>query len=381
MQLLFDYQAFEMQRFGGISRSYAELISHLRDEGCRCYLGLKESDNEYIKLQGLKPFHYTHDKYLGRKKWFKGQRTLTRMLMGAIGYRNSGLDINKDYCIKLLKRQEFDVFEPTFFDPYFLPYLKNKPFVLTVHDMIPELFHFHKDDIQVVNKKLLCPLASAIHVPSMRTKEDLVNILNVDPAKIEVIGHGSPPIKASEAEPQRLIEKPYLLYVGERGGYKNFDLLLREMSILIRKNPDLNLICTGHPFDYDERHLLVDLGLTEHIHSFFVTEDAFYSLYHHAVAFVYPSAYEGFGIPILEAFVYESPALLNNASCFPEVGGDAALYFDINQEGHLAEQVTFLLQCGEDVRQEIINRGKKRAEKFSWNDSAKKMMRLYERLI
>lgn len=114
MRILFDYQAFEMQRFGGVSRSYAELISYLQEEGCQCKIGLKESDNAYIKLPELKPLLFTHDKYFNGKKWFKGQRTLTRKIMQVAGHKNDGLDINKEYCIKLLKQQRFDIFEPTF---------------------------------------------------------------------------------------------------------------------------------------------------------------------------------------------------------------------------------------------------------------------------
>lgn len=374
MRILFDYQAFEMQRFGGVSRSYAELISHLREEGVSCKVGLKESDNAYIKLPGLKPLHYTHNKYFKCKKWFKGQRTLTRKVLKMAGHGNDGLDINQEYCVKLLKQQQFDVFEPTYFDPYFLPYLNGKPFVLTVHDMIPELLEVDRPQAEL--KQLLCPLAAHIHVPSQNTKDDLIRIMGVPSEKITVIPHGAP-----DTHPRRqpIFDFPYLLYVGARWSYKNFEPFVTECAGIISRYPELSVVCTGDVFSEGEQRLLSKLKLQERVINMSqVSEEQLQALYQHAVAFVYPSAYEGFGIPILEAFVNGCPVLLNNASCFPEIGGDAAIYFDINQKGNLAEHILEFMQYSEEDRQQLIDRGAERAKCFSWESSAHKLMQVYE---
>lgn len=377
MQILFDYQAFEMQRFGGVSRSYAELITHLQDNGCQCKIGLKESDNAYIELPGLKPLHYTHNKYFSGKKWFKGQRTLTRKIMRVAGHENDGLKINQEYCIKLLKRQQFDIFEPTFFDSYFLPYLNGKPFVLTVHDMIPELLDV--DEPQAKQKKFLCPLATHIHVPSQNTKDDLIRIMRIPSEKITVIPHGSPDIPPQK-EP--LFDFPYLLFVGARWSYKNFEPFITECAHVISHSPNLHVVCTGETFSDEEIALLYKLRIREHVISMpHITEDQLQALYQHAVAFVYPSAYEGFGIPILEAFVNGCPVLLNNASCFPEVGGDAAIYFDINNRGDLTEHLEAFLQTPEQDRKDLIARGKEQAKLFSWEESARKLSDVYKTIL
>lgn len=385
MKILFDYQAFEMQRFGGVSRLYAEVIPCIRKLGVNASVGLKESDNVYINQLGLnvKPLYSVHYKYFEGKKYFKGQRTITRIATKALGHRDDLRNINQEFCIKLLKWKQFDIFEPTFFHPYFLPYLKGLPFTIEVHDMIPEIFpqYFSQDDFQVVNKKLLCPLASAIHVPSTKTKEDLVNILNIIPEKITVIGRGIPRIVIPEVEPTRPLDNPYILYVGERSGYKNFYALLQELAIVIQTAPDLNLLCTGRPFDEDEQRHLSKLNLTKHVHHYFATDETFYALYHHAEAFIYPSAYEGFGLPILEAFVCGCPVMLNNASCFPEVGGDAAIYFDINRRGDLAEHLDAFLRSSEQDRTDLITRGRVRAKLFSWEDSARKLSHVYKTIL
>ena len=374
MRVLFDYQAFQMQRIGGVSRSYAELISHLQKEGVSCKVGLKESDNAYIKLPGLKPLHYTHNKYFKSKKWFKGQRTLTRKVLKIAGHENDCLNINQEYCVKLLKQQQFDIFEPTYFDPYFLPYLKGKPFVLTVHDMIPELLEV--DQPQAELKQLLCPLATHIHVPSQNTKDDLIRIMGIPSEKITVIPHGAPiapPLR------QPIFDFPYLLYVGARWSYKNFEPFITECAEVISRYPKLSVVCTGDAFSGEELKLLSELRLQEHvINMSHVSEEQLQALYQHAAAFVYPSTYEGFGIPILEAFVNGCPVLLNNASCFPEIGGDAAIYFDINQKGDLAEHAMKLLQYSDEDRQQIISKGTQRAKCFSWEESAHKLMQVYE---
>lgn len=389
IRVLFDYQAFEFQRIGGVSRSYAELISHLDSiPGCECRLGLKESDNVYLEECGLsdhiRPLHSTHDRLFRGNKLFKGQRTITRKVLGWMGYRHDGYTINQDHCIKLLKRQSFDIFEPTFFDAYFLPFLKGKPFVLTVHDMIPELYpqYFAEDDYQIRMKRFLCPLASQIHVPSNKTKEDLIHILGISPEKVTVINHGAPKVMDYEFRQERLFDFPYLLYVGDRFGYKNFQPWLKEVSRLVRDNRDIHVVCTGKPFNDEEIHLIMDLHMENHIEYCFASPDIFGSLYRNAIAFVFPSEYEGFGLPILEAFAYGCPVMLNDASCFPEVGGDAALYFSLKGGGSdFYDKFHYLYSMSADGRAGLIEKGKQRAKQFSWEASALKLREVYQRVL
>lgn len=377
MNILFDYQAFEMQPFGGVSHSYAELIKYLQWEGCNCRIGLMESDNVHLQDEHFRPLHYIHNCFWNAKKIIPGQRTLTKVVFSIMGINNYALDINKIHCIKLLKRRHFDIFEPTFFDSYFLPYLKGKPFVLTVHDMIPEIFGV--DEPQAKQKKLLCPHAAHIHVPSENTKKNLVDILNIPPEKVTVIPHGAP--ISPTAKYPKPYPFPYILYVGARWSYKNFKPFIEECAIIIKRHPEHHIVCTGKPFDKEEQRLINNLGLSEHVIQQYTTEQEMQALYQNAVAFIYPSAYEGFGMPILEAFACGCPVLLNNASCFPEVGGDAVMYFDINRKGELAEQIISIYKAPYETRKDLINRGKERLKLFSWEKSAKELKHIYERLV
>lgn len=370
-----------MQRFGGVSHSYAELIAHLRDTDYDCQIGLKESDNVHLLEcgldKGIKPLHYTHNLLFEGKKCFKGQRVLAESLLKIAGHDNRGWDMNRDYCIQLLKRQRFDIFEPTFFDPYFLPYLKGKPFVLTVHDMIPELLGV--DAPQAACKQQVCPLAAHIHVPSENTKKDLVNLMGINPENVSVIPHGAPNTPTTQHPSPYSF--PYLLYVGGRWGYKNFNLFVEECAIAISKYPDLHVVCTGQPFLKDEEKMLSERGLTNHFIHQYATEEGLQTLYQNTVAFIYPSAYEGFGLPILEAFVCGCPVMLNDASCFPEVGGDAAIYFDINRKGDLAEHIDAILRNSIEDRYALIARGYERAKQFSWEKSAQMLSEVYRNIL
>ena len=347
-------------------------------------VGIKESDNEYLLekkvASGVKPLNYRHQLLFERKKLFKGQRVLTRKALQLWGYADDCREINKNYCIKLLKKQRFDIFEPTFFDSYFLPYLKDKPFVMTVHDMIPELFpeYFPRDDKQIEQKKVLCPLAAHIHVPSAKTKEDLVNVLNIAPEKISVIPHGKPEYMDDRCVAQPIFEFPYVLYVGDRYGYKNFSAFVHECALIIQRFPEVHVVCTGKDFNDEEKKIIATLGINANVIHRFVDEDTLRNLYHFASVFVYPSAYEGFGIPILEAFANDCPVMLNNASCFPEVAGDAAVYFDMSVKGDMYEKFISFYTSG--LRQEMIQKGKTQAEKYSWKKSAELLTEIYQSL-
>ena len=380
MRVLYDYQAFSMQTHGGVSRCFAELYKHM-PEGISAKISVRESDNVYVKdIEGIMPADYRYDHFICREDFYdKGHLHLwyDRLVNG--GYYP---DYNKNYSIDLLKEGNFDVFHPTFFDDYFLPYLNGKPFVLTIHDMIPWLYSSadHPNwKWQVLKMKNLVPLASAIIAVSENTKKDIIRLLNVPESKIHVVCHGSslPMIKG---EPHFLF--PYILYVGDRGGYKNFIPFLRSMLPVLNRNKELRIVCTGKPFSQEERILIHENVMDDRIHVCWVkTDEELFSLYHYAQCFVFPSEYEGFGIPILEAYQAGCPVLLNRTSCFPEIAGDAAIYFELNSKSsNLAEKVEQLLLMTSDERSALIEKQKVRLANYSWKASAKQMAAIYQSL-
>lgn len=290
--------------------------------------------------------------------------------------------LNIKKSIEYLERGEFDVFHATFCDTYFLPYLKGKPFVITVHDSIPELFsdYFTKDDIQITTRKTLLDKASAIVAVSEQTKKDLIQLYSVPEHKITVVYHAGPSKEIVTGAP--LVKYPYFLYMGVRRYCKNFDQLVTDFSRFVHSHPQVKLICTGHPFSLKEQELFVKYKVAENIFHLKANDIQVKNLYANAIGFIYPSLYEGFGIPILEAFAYGCPVLLNNKSCFPEIASYAGVFF--NSDAHssnIAEKLEEMYNLPNEERKELINKGYKRLSEFSWEKSAKKLSEVYASVI
>jgi glycosyltransferase involved in cell wall biosynthesis len=370
MKILYDHQIFEDQKIGGISRYFVELINY----NPTAKLSMKYSNNVYLqsnkskKIKIISPQKY-YDNFIIPYN-FKGKGRLFQ-------YYNNKLHLNQpELSIKYLKKSNFDVFHPTYYDPYFLNYIKNKPFILTVHDMIYELFpqYFIYDNNTITNKKTLILAANKIIAISENTKKDIIKYFPETKNKITVIYHGSSFLQLERNSPK----ENYILFTGARGGYKNFNAFLQAVTPLLIKH-DFNLICTGISFDDQENKLINNLQIKDRISCVFASESQLVELYSKATAFIFPSLYEGFGIPILEAFTSNCPAVLSNTSSLPEVGGDAAIYFDPNSIDDMRTQIERVI-TSTTLQNELIKKGKEQAKKFSWEKCAKETMEVYKQL-
>lgn len=380
MRVLFDYQAFCSQNYGGVSNSFVKLISNMPD-GVECKIALHECDNIHLKESGLLdfgPMEDLADNFLFNHH-FVGQGFLYRRYSELLPSKTS-LGRNRLCSVQELKKGEFDVFHPTYFDDYFLRYLNRKPFVLTVHDMIPELF-FSKLDSQVRRKPLLCQKASHIIAVSNKTKQDLIDILKVPEEKITVIYHGAPDFVLEENS-MPIMEGRYILYVGQRNSYKCFYPMMRSLALVLKRHKDLKIVCTGPNFSEKEKSCMKKLGVYNQLIHLRVNDKDLQNLYTHALCFIYPSMYEGFGIPILEAYRAHCPVLLNQASCFPEIAQDAAIYFNLDQNSsNLDVIIENFLTLSPKERGILINKQNLRLQFFSWRKSAQELKNVYESLV
>ena len=382
MRILYDHQAFEMQSHGGVSRCFAELYKNLPKE-ISASISLKESENVYIKEMHLAGTHFKRDgfNHFICRRPFPGKWHLYELYQKIRGKKDN-TDINIIHSIEELQKGEYDIFHPTFFDDYFLPYLKGKPFVLTIHDMIPELYpqFYRPDDIHIILKRKLAPLAKAIIAVSENTKKDIVHYINIPEEKVHVVYHGcSFSNLQSSRSPYNF---PYILYVGDRFGYKNFIPFVKQVTPVLKRHKGLHVICTGKPFNKEEKRLLKELGVNKiFINTWVKTDAELYSLYHHAECFIYPSDYEGFGIPILEAYQADCPVLLNRASCFPEIAKDAAIYFNINSnDNNLSESLVNFLSMSKYEKEILLTKQRARLADFSWKESAERLAKIYNSL-
>ncbi len=363
MKILYDHQIFSIQKYGGISRYFIELYSHLlKTEGIISKISVFYSENIYYQT-------YFHQRYLLPKRNFSGKYTLINT-------------INEYWSKNQIDKGRFDIFHPTYYNPYFLKFLKNKPYVLTVYDMIHEKFpDIFKGDQTAFQKKSLIEQAKKIIAISENTKNDIINIYHIDPAIIEVIPLAtSLPINNSEV----LLKLPqkYILFVGNRKLYKNFDLFINSISSLLSDQKELYLICAGGGIFSDaEIRLIEKLNLTGRVIHYAITNDSILTqLYKKAILFAIPSLYEGFGIPILEAFSCGCPVAASNCSSIPEVGGDAVIYFDPNDPNSIEKAIIDMVQ-DKKLQESLKILGYQRLKRFSWLKTAEQTKRLYEDII
>ncbi|PTS95915.1 glycosyltransferase family 1 protein, partial [Pedobacter sp. HMWF019] len=284
-------------------------------------------------------------------------------------------------CKYLLKQNDFDIFHPTYFNPYFLKELK-KPFVLTIHDMTYEALpeYFPASDPLPHYKRLLIERADKIIAISETTKTDIIKYLNTDPGKIEVIHHG---IDNAASTYQTIAHLPetYVLFVGARWGYKNFYLLARAFKELSLKYPDLKLVLAGGgQLSFGDSEILVRLAIVDKVIQISVTDEELNTLYKKAICFIYPSLYEGFGLPILEAFKQGCPVLLSNSSCFKEIAGNAAKYFDCNSLQSLIHE-TELLITNPELRSKMAVEGYGKLTEYSMEKCLNKTINLYKAMV
>ena len=356
--VLYDDQIFSVQKAGGVSRYYKELITNIGKFGCEPKLPTVISDNLYLELK--KP-----SKFLSRID----KRISTRIIQYA----------NKMASLKSIKGNKYDILHPTYYSTYHLN--KNKkPLVVTVYDMIHELFPDYFEDSELIfkNKKALLNRANQIIAISDSTKNDILKFIDIDPKKISVT-HLATSIFEVAPENPKIPIKNYILFVGERRNYKNFNQLLDAFKNISEKIIDATLFCAGGgPFREEELNIIEILGLKNKVYQKNVTENELSWSYKNAICFVFPSLYEGFGIPVLESMSLDTITILSNKSCFPEIALTGASYF--NNSDELADLIiaAYLKPSSFEITK---NEAKKITNQYSWELTAKKTADIYHTLF
>lgn len=364
MNILYDYQIFQYQKYGGISRYFFELMNHVSNE-CSVKLPVIFSNNHY--LENKKDMHYFN---FFKNIDFKGKQRL--------------MEIPNRYSSALtLREQKFDIFHPTYYNPYFLKYIDKKPFILTVYDMIHERFKnkFSIKDKTSKLKELLVQRATKIIAISEHTKKDLMEIFGTRDDKIETVYLGNSLKLSNTLDYNIKVPQRYILFVGTRNGYKNFNVFIESVSTILKKYDEINIVCVGGGcFNNWEYTLFNKLGIANRIFQYDLKDNMLTFFYKNALMFVFPSLYEGFGVPILEAFSCECPIACSNVSSLPEIAQDAAIYFDPYSHESMCGSILKLLDNG-NIRKEIIAKGKDRLKNFSWEKTAQKTENIYKELI
>lgn len=365
MKILIDHQTFSMQKYGGISRYFANL-----NHGLNATPGISSS------IATL----YSENEYLSNEPFFLKNAIGSRLFAGK---KDRMYKWNRRFSRWNVRKGNYDVFHPTYLDPYFIKYIK-KPFVVTVHDMIyelyPELFDHTAQDI-INRKKLLIEKASAVIAISEHTKSDIIKFYPKAESKITVVHHGYALSNSATNEPPLTLPKNYILFVGDRWHYKNFQPFVKAIRNLFHADASLNLICAGGgSFSKEELTLFNKLNIEQQCTQMSVTDAGLMQLYGQAKLFVFPSWQEGFGLPVLEAFANNCPVVCSNATSLPEVAGKAALYFDPMGPGTIRTAVEQVLNSTA-IQKECIKRGRQQLSLFTFEACVQNTIKVYQSVL
>ncbi len=364
-------------RAGGIGTSAFNLV-----RSCVCEAAKTYPHWEFVVFSG--PHTCLHGVPQGNWRVDRGLQHIDSSLLRLLYYVPRGL-----------RAQRIDVFHG--FDHIGVPlFAKVGRYVATIHDMVPLI------QPQWVTRRHRWVVTAAYHrlrrqadlviVPSESTKADVVRHLRLNPARIAVVPWGCEarfqPTQDREhfAAVQQRYRLParYLLFVGTLEPRKNLTTLLHAYAMLRaeRRGDDLKLVVVGRlGWLYDDIFTTVKtLALAEEvIFTGFVDDDDLPDLYRGASVFVFPSLYEGFGLPILEAMASGLPVVASNTASMPEVAGDAAILVDPHDPRAIAEAMGRVL-AEDKLREAMIQKGRERARLFTWDSVARKTLELYAAL-
>ena len=368
MKILLDTQIFNNQKFGGISRYHTEVFLALEKIGINIECTIVYSDNWHLKESSL--FQNYRNVLFNPRIWPKFINKKISKLYKRKNLHNT---------LQVIRKQDFDVFIPTYYSTYFIDAIGNKPFVLTVYDMIHEVLpqYFTRDKSTVANKKLLMEKAARIIAISESTKNDIIRIYpHINASKIDVVylSHNI----TTDKKVNLNLPKKYVLFVGNRNDYKNFIFFINVIASIVKSDADLYVVCAGgNAFTSKERELIRSLGILDKIIQRNFNDSELASYYSGARCFVFPSEYEGFGIPVLESMACGCPVILANHSSFPEVAENSGVYFELNNPSDLQEKIVGLIE-NELLRSDYIDKGLIQASKFSWQKTAEQCLDVFK---
>ncbi|OGZ71090.1 MAG: hypothetical protein A2904_00040 [Candidatus Staskawiczbacteria bacterium RIFCSPLOWO2_01_FULL_33_9] len=362
MKIFFDGGIFSQQKIGGISRIGFELMKELN----------KNKEIEQILYRG-----FYIDNYSFKKEWFGKYYGIRKLDFLRSRIFNVLDAIGMELAYKLNTAKDL-----TFHSLYYrVPKKPKGPVVVHYYDMIQELFGGSAKTIQF--KKKAFDVADLIIAISESTKKDLCKLYSINTQKVIVAYPGvSEVFFENSTMVQKPAKRPYLLYVGGRNyAYKNFDMLLNTF-VDKKYYSQFDLVLFGGEKDLSVSHkeIVEKYNQGTWLRQESGTDEKLAGIYANATLFIYPSLYEGFGIPPLEAMAAGCPVVTSNASSLPEAVGDAGLLFNPKDPHDLDQKIEKILYDKELVKN-LIEKGKIRARQFTWQKMANTIYEGYMGLL
>ncbi len=272
-----------------------------------------------------------------------------------------------------------------------IPVLFSGRKIITIHDCAYDRFSEFRSSLSKLYIKLMYSAAKyfcdTIITVSQFSKKELITLYRIKPDKIAVIYHGvpiMPDVDSTFIEHTKAlfnINTEYFMYIGNTRPRKNIDGLLNAFQLFSKKHRDIKLVLAGKTDDsfVNIEDRINSLNIRDLvIQTDFISEEQKTALYRGALALVFPSYYEGFGLPVLEAQSLGTPVLTSNTSSLPEIGGKGALYVDPSSTEQIAGGMEKLLD--EQARQELIRNGYENIKRFSWKTAARQLDRVLKTL-
>ncbi len=361
--VFYDPQIFFLQRFGGISKYFINLLKNIEKNKFSPKIIAPISNNFYLENISSE----FKKNYISINKYPRFTRKISEI-------------INEKYFRIYCNIKKPAIIHSTYYKDY--KDYKSKV-VITVYDLIYEIFEkkYNFKNLRTFRQKTL-ERADHIICISNNTKKDLLKYYNLDDKKISVILLGKPEGKDYELIDNVYLRDPFILFVGDRFKYKNFISLAKAFSSSKKINSNFNLICFGNiDFTNDEINFFKKENISLEKIKFFSGNDYQLNyLYKKASLYVCPSIYEGFGLTLLEAMNMNCPIIASNTSSIKEVGSNVIKYFDPYNIDDITLKIENLIFDNVE-KNKMIKLYKDHLENFSWKKNALETQKIYSRII
>lgn len=361
MRVALDEQIFTIQEYGGISRLFFELARQF-ERHPEWGVDVLPMDSSIINRYVLE------DKVLAQKLHVHQAQGKYRALA--------------KYLLRKNTRAAADIVHNTFYLPHGLMGYPGSKRVVTIHDMIPEMLPKTRRRLDLLTMKgKYIRQADHIICVSAATRGDLLRLYPHIEAPISVVHHGVDPIFTPGVARWSDLPTEYILFVGNRGQYKDAAVLFKAFAQFTHEFPETTLLFIGgNQFNTQEISTLRSLGIHSKTQHRVLPDAEMASAYGNALFTVFPSRFEGFGLPALESMACGTPTILANATSLPEVGGSAAVYFTPGDHEELA-QVMLELSRDPQKRAQMTQHGIEQAATFSWERCATETAEVYRQTL
>lgn len=363
MRVVYTHDIFSRQNVGGISRYYTELIRNLADQfnGIQVFAG-HYANRHLAELEG-------RGHVIGQFQRGKFTIRFPRHLRNQWRQNHFARSANAD------------IVHHTYYS--FARPFPSARLVVTVHDLIPERFPKQfgwKSRLLSAAKRRTCTKADQIIAISETTKADLVEHFGISPQIIDVIYLGNSLSQFAQDESHSPSCAPYMLYVGARPGYKNCKTFWEAYSRSPHVKENFRVICFGGgTFSNREQRLLHKLNVSQLVSHANGDDRELSRYYRHAAALVYPSLYEGFGLPPVEAMSFGCPIVASTGGAIPEIVGPAGFYFQPDDSDMLRSVLEKVLSDS-SLQIRLREEMQRRALRFSWQQTAQQTLECYQKV-